>query len=122
MTRQRALIYEIVKSSAGHLTAEEIFAAAHGMMPSMVRATVYNNLNALTEQGLIRRVRAAGEPDRYDRNLAEHDHLICERCGAISDITIGDLKQELSDRAGIEITGYELNLHYICPACRKKGR
>lgn len=121
MTKQRALIYQIVKESSRHLTAEEIFALALAKMPSIVRATVYNNLNALTEQGLIRRVKAFGQPDRYDRNLSEHDHLICEGCGKISDITIGDLKQELSERAGIEITGYELNLHYLCPACRSRA-
>ena len=119
MTKQRTLIYQIMMKSTGHLTAEEIFALAKAEMPSIVRATVYNNLNALTEQGLIRRVKAFGQPDHYDRNLSAHDHLICEGCGKISDVTVGDLKKELSERAGIEITGYELNLHYLCPACRK---
>lgn len=121
MTKQRELICRIVQNTDRHLTAEEIFVLAREQMPSIVRATVYNNLSFLTENGMLRRIRIYGGPDRYDRVLAPHEHLICDRCGRLTDLTVGDLINMLKKKTGLEITGYELNLHYICPECLAKG-
>ena len=44
MTRQRALILEILQHSPKHLTADEIFAIAREKMPGIARGTVYRNL------------------------------------------------------------------------------
>ena len=41
MTRQRALILEILQHSPKHLTADEIFAIAREKMPGIARGTVY---------------------------------------------------------------------------------
>lgn len=118
MTKQRFLVLEIVNHAHNHLTAEEIYTAALERMPSMARATVYNNLNALTDQGAIRRVKLHGQPDRYDRVLAPHDHLICDVCGRLADVYVGDLLAELTRRMGREISSYDLNIHYICDTCQ----
>ena len=53
MTRQKALIYDIINKSSDHLTAEEVCRQAIDKMPKIVLATVYNNLNALVKDGLI---------------------------------------------------------------------
>ena len=47
MTRQRQLVYDVVHNSCEHLTAEQVFNLAREQMPTIVMATVYNNLNAL---------------------------------------------------------------------------
>lgn len=120
MTKQRELIYTIIQNSDRHLSADEVYIQAKRQMPGIVLATVYNSLNYLTEKGMIRRIRIYGDSDRYDHVLTMHEHLICDRCGELSDITLGDLQQTLRNKTGIEITGYELNLHYICPKCRRK--
>jgi Fe2+ or Zn2+ uptake regulation protein len=104
------------------MPAEDIFKLAKREMPTIARATIYNNLNYLSASGMIRCVRIANEPDRYDRVLEPHEHLICDRCGEISDIRIGDIEKELHGRTGIDITGYELNIHYICPKCGRKKK
>lgn len=44
MTRQRALILEILQHSPKHLTADEIFAIAREKMPGIARGTVYLSL------------------------------------------------------------------------------
>jgi Fe2+ or Zn2+ uptake regulation protein len=120
MTRKRELVLKIVQEKNTHLTAEEVLAFARRQMPSIARATVYNNLNALTETGKLRRVKIAGEPDRYDPVLKPHDHLICDRCGGIVDVDLGNLLPEFCQKSGEPITGYELVLHNLCPACRKQ--
>ena len=50
-------------------------------------ATVYNHLHQLCEAGQIRRICVDGQPDRYDR-MVRHDHLVCRKCGRLTDITL----------------------------------
>ena len=118
MTKQRKLIVSIIQQSDKHLSAEEIYVQAKQQMPMIVLATVYNNLNALTDQNVIRRVSMHGQKAYYDKNVIPHEHIMCERCGKISDAHVGDLTQLLRERSGLDITSYELNLRYICDACK----
>ena len=120
MTRNGKLILDIINQANDHLTAEQVFLRMKQTAPKIVLATVYNNLNALCEEGLIRKVSVEGCPDRYDRAV-KHDHLLCQRCGALSDITFADLTASLSDQLGEPILCYDLKVSYICPACRKKA-
>lgn len=121
MTKQRQLILSIIQQSGKHLSAEEIYILAREQMPSIVLATVYNNLNALTEQNLIRRVNMLGQRAYYDKNLFPHDHIMCDCCGELIDIDMGDILPLLEERSGIHISSYELNLHYICEKCKEAG-
>ena len=75
-------ILEIIRSSETHMTAEQVFFTLKQSCPSVVLATVYNNLNSLYQQGKIRKISVEGCPDRYDRNT-RHDHLVCRRCGGL---------------------------------------
>lgn len=118
MTKQRKLIVSIIQQSEKHLSAEEIYSIAKEQMPSMVLATVYNNLNALTEQNIIRRVSIQGHRAYYDKNVQPHDHIVCDCCGEIFDVSVGNLAPILESRCGMPILSYELNLHYICARCR----
>ncbi len=79
-------------------------------------ATVYNNLSYLCEQGLIRKISVDGYSDRYDK-IEKHDHLICKKCGKISDIMLEDLTSKLQNQTDISILSYELKLDYICDEC-----
>ena len=119
MTKYGKKILEIVSSSGSHMTAEEIFDALRQTYPSVVLATVYNNLNRLCQEDLTRKVSVEGMPDRYDRTL-RHDHLVCKQCGRLLDIDLGDLTAQLEQKAGISILSYDLKLMYLCEDCRKK--
>ena len=118
MTKNGKLIYDIVLNSNAHLTAEEIYLKLKLVTPKIVLSTVYNNLNTLCEQGIIRKVSIEGCPDRYDKNT-KHDHLVCKQCGALSDKTFADLTETLSSQLGEPILSYDLKVNYICPDCRK---
>lgn len=122
MTKQRQLIFDIIDTSCEHPTAEQVFFLAKQKMPTIVMATVYNNLNALTEEGLIRRISIHGDPDRYDGIKQNHEHIKCDKCGAVADAFIGDMLSDLNTRTGIELTSYELNMHYVCDRCRTNDK
>lgn len=119
MTKYGTKILEIVSASRSHMTAEEIFYALRQTYPTVVLATVYNNLNRLWQEDLIRKVSVEGMPDRYDR-IQRHDHLVCKSCGRLLDVDLGDLTAQLEEKAGISILSYDLKLTYLCEECRKK--
>lgn len=91
------------------MTAEEIFLALRQVYPTVVLATVYNNLNRLLQEDLIRKISVEGLPDRYDR-IQRHDHLVCRKCGKLMDIDLGDLTEQFEKTAGIPILSYDLKL------------
>ena len=120
MTKQRKLIFDIVNTSCIHPTVEQIFEIAKQQMPGIVMATVYNNVNSLTEAGEIRRITCHCEPDRYDSVGIPHEHLKCSKCGSVMDIILDncDMLEELKQKTGHKIMSYELNMYYICDKCR----
>lgn len=122
MTKQRELIISILKQSDRHLTADEIFFLAKLKMPSIAMATIYNNLNAMHEAGMIKRLHIDGVADCFDKIMEPHDHLLCDRCGKISDVKLPSLSETLEHEIGCEIEDYELTVHYVCAECRRAPR
>lgn len=120
MTKYEKEIYEIVNASHSHMTAEQIFEVLRERRPQVVLATVYNNLNRLWDAGLIRRLSLDGMPDRYDR-VERHDHLICKKCGKLTDIRLDDMTGILQAQLETPIIFYDLRLMYICEDCRKNA-
>lgn len=118
MTKYEKQIYDIVNTSYEHLTAEQIYVELQKNYPAVSRATIYNNLNKLCDLGLIRRVSLEDSPDRYDR-IKKHDHIVCQKCGRISDISFEDLTQTLEKQFGENFLYYDLKVFYLCPDCRK---
>ena len=120
MTKYERAIYQIVTASREHLNAGEIYNRLRKLMPQVVQATVYNNLNKLTEAGLIRKISIEGMPDRYDA-VYKHDHLVCNHCGKLTDISFNDISSSLKNQLGQDFLFYDLKVYYVCPDCRAKA-
>lgn len=118
MTKQRAVILEVIRSDMCHHTADEIFALAKERLPGISRATVYNNLKTLEAAKLIRRITGDSLSDRYDNSYVPHGHMICEACGKVRDFNLSDFDKQLSDAIGSEFSSYELKVRYICEECK----
>lgn len=118
MTAKRAAILEILRKG-GHLQPDEIFRRARELYPGMVLATVYNNLHALCEEGLIRHIRTAKGADYYDRTPTPHEHAICATCGKMIDLDLGELSGYLSQHTDLPMLSYDFILHTVCPECTK---
>lgn len=120
MTHYAAEIYRIINESHDHPTAEQIFFEMKKTEPKIVLASVYNNLNALTEKGLVRKIGMENQADRYDR-IIKHDHLICRSCGELADFDFGDLTENLKKQLHTDIFKYDLKVFYECPKCSRKN-
>lgn len=119
MTKYEKEIFAIINTSREHLTVEQIFQKLKEIHPNVVLATVYNNLNKLLNEELIRKVSIEGMPDRYDRQK-KHDHLVCRRCGKLVDIAFKDLTSSLHEQLQGDFLYYDLKVYYLCPECRAK--
>lgn len=120
MTKYEEEIYHIITTSTSHLTVEQIYAALRKKCPKVALATVYNNVNKLWKARLIRKISVENMPDRYDR-VIKHDHLVCQRCGKLEDISFHDLTASLCEQMGEEFLFYDLKIFYICQDCRNSG-
>ena len=118
MTRQRALILDIIRSDKCHHTADEIFSRARERMPTISRATVYNNLHSLEDERIIRRISGDGSSDRYDNAFVPHGHLVCIGCDKMTDFDLPEFDKEISERLGEPIDSFELKIRYLCPSCK----
>lgn len=118
MTKYAEQILKLIHESDGHMTAEQIFLELKKIESKVVQATVYNNLNTLCQKGRIRKLSIEGSPDRYDK-IKNHDHLVCQKCGVLSDINFEDLTRNLEKQLGQGILSYDLKVFYLCPRCRK---
>ena len=116
MTKYEQEIYNIITTSIDHLTVEQIYMELKKTCPKVVMATVYNNVNKLWKAGLIRKVSIENVPDRYDR-IRKHDHLVCQKCGKLADISFEDLTDSLREQMGGDFLSYDLKVFYICPEC-----
>lgn len=121
MTRQRAVILDVLRSDMCHHTAEEIFELARQRMPTISRATVYNNLHALEDECFIRRISGENGPDRYDNSYIPHGHLFCDSCGGVFDIDVPDFNFLLKECIGTDIKSYELKVRGVCRQCRSSA-
>ena len=121
MTKYEKEVYSIITTSTEHLTVEQIYSVLKKKYPKVVMATVYNNVNKLWKAGCIRKVAVENMPDIYDRTV-KHDHLICQQCGKLADVSLEDLTASLRRQVGEEFLSYDLKVFYLCPDCRKQER
>ena len=120
-TKQRQLILEVVRATNSHPTADELFQMIRRKLPTISLATVYRNLNFLSEIGEIRKLAMPGMPDRFDWRMDPHDHMVCDTCGQVVDFVLPhDLGQEIASACGAQVDGYTLVAHGTCAHCRVK--
>jgi Fur family peroxide stress response transcriptional regulator len=120
MTPQRHAILEYLLDTMSHPTADEIYKALESRFPSMSVATVYNNLKVFIEAGLVRELTYGDDSSRFDADMSDHYHAICDRCGVIVDFEhppIHEVETDAAKQTGFRVKGHRLEVHGLCPAC-----
>ncbi|MBD7970720.1 MULTISPECIES: peroxide-responsive transcriptional repressor PerR [Paenibacillus] len=121
ITPQRHAILNYLMESMGHPTADEIYRALEPQFPSMSVATVYNNLKMFTQAGMVRELTYGDNSSRFDANISEHYHIICEKCGTIKDFSypsLHDVEEKAAACTDFEVHGHRLELYGVCKSCR----
>lgn len=121
LTPQRMVIFNILSRSEEHLTADEVYQKAKKIYPMLSATTVYRNLEDMVGAGLLSHFKHSGSAMRYDTNIEEHHHFICNECGKVKDIYLKginyDVDKQKSFPENFRVDGSELYLYGVCGEC-----
>jgi Fe2+ or Zn2+ uptake regulation protein len=118
------VVYETIKGTLCHPTADWIFDQVRTSMPKISLGTVYRNLSVLKDEGMIREIYGSDRRSHYDARTQPHAHFICSECGAISDVH-GVQEYDwraLKELVGCEVTEQRIEFAGTCAGCRHRGK
>ena len=120
ITPQRQCIFRILHETGTHPTAEAVYAAAAAEMPSISLRTVYQTLNDLAAMGEIQTLDVGTGSTRFDPNVRDHHHLVCDRCGTVRDVELDTTAIRLPPAVldGFGVGRVDVVFRGRCSACR----
>lgn len=125
LTVQRRAILSALVARADHPTAEDLHADIATSMPEVSRGTVYRTLDTLVELGLVGRVSHPGSAARFDARTDRHHHMVCDRCGSMTDLEAPSLDvlpvPDLSS-TGFSVRDYSVLIRGFCRECADAQR
>jgi Fur family peroxide stress response transcriptional regulator len=120
-SRQRERIYELIKMSSSHPTAQHLYDTLKKEIKTLSLGNLYRNLKILTEDGRISSREFEDGLDHYDAITGLHYHFICEKCGSISDFSMPfqkSLNTKAQNLSGHIIKEHTINFYGICRKCK----
>lgn len=117
---QRLAIFEYVRKSCQHPTAEVVYEALRDELGSLSLTTVYNTLKLFVDANLISMLTIDDTFRCFDGNRCCHAHFRCNHCGKIVDFQMKkDFVSLVEGLEGYEVTDAQLYLKGVCPNCLK---
>ena len=118
-TRQRRVVYDTIKKTHSHPTADWVFEQVRAEVPKISLGTVYRNLSVLKSEGVIREIYGMDRRAHYDADLSPHAHFICTDCGQIWDVLgVPEVDwRTLKELVGCEVSDQRLDFQGHCAAC-----
>ena len=89
-TNQRIEILNFLRNNKSHPTVDKVYEGVKKKLTRISKATVYQNLKFLADKGLIQEVNIKGV-SRFEPNIKPHHHVICKKCGKITDFESREL-------------------------------
>jgi len=124
-SRQREAILEIIKSTAKHLTAKEVFQDVRKTIPKISLGTVYRNINLLKELGEIREIVYGNKESRLDGMTEEHHHFHCYSCGDLFNIYASiskEIEETINKEQGLIVTDHKIEFYGYCNQCQRRAK
>ena len=124
-TRQRDAIMAIMADETDFRSAQQVHAALVAAGQTVGLATVYRNLQTLTEIGELDSLRSEEGETLYRRCAARrhHHHLVCRSCGYTVDIQDDQLEQwisEISQRYQFNDIEHMADIFGLCANCANR--
>ncbi|MBW4421438.1 MAG: transcriptional repressor [Myxacorys californica WJT36-NPBG1] len=111
LSRQRKFILELLWQDQEHLSAREIYDRLNRQGKEIGHTSVYQNLEALSEQGIIECIERSD--GRLYGNVSDaHSHVNCMDTQQILDIHIElpeELLRQVEAQTGVRITEYHID-------------
>jgi len=122
LTSQRRLIVKVLDGSSAHLDADGLYDQVKLHDPDISLATIYRTLAVLKEMGLVEEHRLGEEHGHYELvHDRPHYHFTCLGCGKVKEFDtplVAQIRRELSEREGVQVTRAHLHLSGYCAQCQ----
>jgi Fur family ferric uptake transcriptional regulator len=113
LSRQRRFILELLWHDREHLSAREIYDRLNRQGKDIGHTSVYQNLEALSEQGIIECIERSD--GRLYGNISDaHSHVNCIDTQQILDVHIQlpeEIIQQVEAQTGVRITEYHIDFY-----------
>lgn len=120
--RKAEAVYAALAETKEHPSADTLYRKLKEEYPRISLTTVYTNLAKLRQEGNAVCVCVVDGQERYDANVEPHPHLVCDKCGAVVDLTGMAYLEELDRCAeadnGVKIRNHELVFRGDCKKCK----
>jgi Fur family transcriptional regulator, ferric uptake regulator len=120
MTKQRRVILEELRKVTSHPTADLLHQMVRKSLPKISIATVYRNLEILSEEGLVLKMDVAGTQRRFDGNPRNHYHIRCGVCGRVDDVhmeVVASIEEDAGKSSGYRVLSHTVEFTGVCPEC-----
>ena len=118
-TPQRLAIVDALLIN-GHMSTDSLYHLMIEKFHSISLATIYKNINLMLENSFIQEVKIPHAKSVYELTKENHAHLICEKCGAISDLDLDlyTLVENAAKKTNFKIMKTDLVSSGICKNCQ----
>jgi Fur family transcriptional regulator, ferric uptake regulator len=121
-TRQKRALALVVDEARDFRSAQELHEALRARGERVGLTTVYNQLRALADAGLLDTLRSADGETLYRRCGSEghHHHLLCRNCGRtveVAGIAIERWAEKVAAQAGFVDVSHTIEVVGTCPTC-----
>ena len=120
-TKQRELILQTFLEAQRHVTSEDLYQAVRAEHSNIGYTTVYRTMKLLVEAGLATERHFDDGITRYEIEHEHHDHLVCIKCGKITEFEcemIEKTQNEIAESHGFEILRHRHELYGHCATCQ----
>jgi Fur family ferric uptake transcriptional regulator len=121
-TRQKRALALVVDEARDFRSAQELHEALRARGERVGLTTVYNQLRALADAGLLDTLRSPDGETLYRRCGSEghHHHLLCRSCGRtveVAGIAIERWAEKVAAEAGFVDVSHTIEVVGTCPTC-----
>jgi Fur family ferric uptake transcriptional regulator len=127
VTQQREAVAEVVFSSAGHLSVDDIEQRLRESEERIGKATIYRTLDLLVRSKLVEEHDFGEGFKRYEHRLSRqpiHEHLICVECGKVIEFRSEEVRAveaRVREEHEFQPTRHRLEIYGLCRECREAG-
>jgi Fur family transcriptional regulator, ferric uptake regulator len=125
-TIQREVILEMLYSSDEHLTPESLHHLIQEKHPDLNTgiATVYRTLSLLEDSDMVTSLSFGAQGKKYELGAKDHhDHIICTKCGTISEFVDDEIEsrqKKIAEELGFLMQEHSMQIYGICQKCQTK--
>ena len=124
-TPERYIILKYIYQISNHFDIDYLYSRI-SKKEKISKATIYNNLEILTQAKLIKQLQFNNNRILYEKalNKKQHDHLICNECGKIEefcDPRVKNILDGIEKITDFQVQSHSLNIYVSCnkEKCKK---